>query len=319
MSNYKNNHLQDVLDTHSINREEEKGLLDKYKAKRQEVKDALNEEYGTDIVKIINSGSYSKFTAINTKFDLDLCIHFKRGRFGSLIEMYDSVFTFLKNKYKKEDKDLVKVRKQKVSVGLKFNVGGEDVLFDVTPGRKLPADSSSDENDVKLFLNIEDDPSSKKTNIHKQLEEIKGRTNERETIKLIKVWKYNHKVELKSFLVELLTIKAFEKADEVPRGLWARLEMTLEFIRDNIKSICLKDPGNKSNNVADSLTEDEKDELIEEIDTMLQKVEKDEEKIEYYFPSNPKYPKEKEKKDGSNSQYEKKNSAVTQLPPTTYA
>ncbi|MEJ8802815.1 nucleotidyltransferase domain-containing protein [Pontibacter sp. H249] len=319
MSTYKNNHLQFVLDTHNINREEEKDLLDKYKTKRDKVKDALCEEYGSDIVKIINSGSYSKFTAINTKFDLDLCVHFKREKFKTLKEMHDTIYEFLKKEYKKTDDDLVKVRKQKVSVGLKFNVDGDDVLFDVTPGRKLASDSNSDENDIKLYLNIEDDPTSKKTNIHKQLEKISGRANERETIKLIKVWKFNHDHDLKSFLVELLTMEAFDQAEDVPRGLWARLKMSLEFIRDNIKTISLKDPGNSNNNVADSLTSERKDELHEEIEEMLEKIEKDEKKIEYYFPANPKYPKEEEKKSGNNSQYERKSDATTKLPPTSYA
>ncbi|AMM50710.1 MULTISPECIES: hypothetical protein [Hymenobacteraceae] len=317
MSTYKNEHLQLVLDTHNINRDEEKGLLDKYKTKRDKVKDALYEEYGSDIVKIINSGSYSKCTAINTKFDLDLCVHFKRDRFNTLKEMHDSVYNFLNSNYKKEDDDLVKVRKQKVSVGLKFSVDGEDVLFDVTPGRKLASESTSDENDIKLYLNLEDDPSSKKTNIHKQLDKITGRTNERDTIKLIKVWKFNHDFDLKSFLVELLTMEAFDKAEEVPRGLWARLKMALEFIRDNIKTISLKDPGNSSNNVSDSLTTEAKEELREELEEMLEKIEKDEKKIEYYFPANPKYPKEEVKK--SNSQYERKSEATTKLPPTSYA
>lgn len=290
MSQYKNDHLGCVLKSHNI-KLEEGTLLDNYRAKRDKVQKALKEEYGSDIIKILHSGSYAKHTAINVKFDMDLCVHFKKERFKTLKEMYDSVFDFLNNKYKKDDIDLIKVRRQKVSCGLTFRVDAEDILFDVTAGREYNDDK--EDNDINLYMNT-DDANSKKTNIKKHIEHIEGKSKERECIKLLKVWKFHH-FHIKSFLIELLTIKAFDKQNiDNYSEKWDRLRKVIEFIRDNIETIELEDPANSNNIVTDSLSKEDKTNLKNELKEMLEKIDKDESKIKYYFPVNDKYPCEKE-------------------------
>jgi hypothetical protein len=206
--------------------------------------------------------------------------------------MYDSVYTFLNTNYKKDDDDVTKVRAQKVSTGLTFSVDGETLAFDVTPGRE-PNDDKED-NDIFIYINNDEAQSTrKKTNIFKQIEHIKGKDKERDCIKQLKVWKHVHKFDIKSFFVELLVIKAFEKADidsESKESFWNRLEKTMTFIRDNIKTIQLIDPGNSNNVVSDTLSDEEKDNLKDEMDTILKKIEKDETKIKHYFPINPAHP-----------------------------
>jgi hypothetical protein len=295
----KNKHLECVLSSHNMN-VEEGTLLDNHKAKRDKVKKALEQHYGSKQKKIINSGSYAKHTAINTKFDVDLCIYFNKDAFKKLEIMHNDVYEFLNNNYKKSDNDLIKVRKQKVSIGLTFNVDGEDLLFDVTPGRKMKEDDN--DSDINLYLNVEE-ANSKKTNVEKQIDNIKGRTKERECIKLLKVWKYKHNKEMKSFFVELFVIRAFDNKniDEI-KGQWERLKAVIEYMRDNILSINLEDPGNSNNNVADSLTEEEKKGFKEDFTEILEKIEADELKLKYYFPINEKYPcPDEEKKAGYNT------------------
>ena len=94
----KNKHLKCVIESHDIHLDSGT-LLDNYKTKRAKVKDALNEKFKEKIAKIIHSGSYKKHTAINTKFDMDLCVHFKKGSFSTLKEMYDEVFKFLNSEF----------------------------------------------------------------------------------------------------------------------------------------------------------------------------------------------------------------------------
>ncbi len=106
----KNKHLECVLSSHNMN-VGEGTLLDNHKTKRDKVKQALKDHYGSNQKKIIHSGSYAKHTAINTKFDLDLCIYFKKDAFKRLEEMHNDVYEFLKNDYKKSDTDLIEVRK----------------------------------------------------------------------------------------------------------------------------------------------------------------------------------------------------------------
>ena len=135
----KNLHLDTVIKTHQITKE--KNLLDKHIQKKNEVKEALEEKYGSDVYSPFNSGSYAKNTAINTKFDFDLVSPFKRNAFGSngtLKEMYEDVYNFLYDKYKND----AEMRKQKVSIGLEFyaDSDGDKIKIDVVPGRELNQD-----------------------------------------------------------------------------------------------------------------------------------------------------------------------------------
>lgn len=280
----KNDHLDCVLKSHSI-KLDSGSLLDNYRAKRNKVKEALDKEFSDKIIKTINSGSYAKHTAINTKFDMDLCNHFKKGSFDKLQDMYDAVYKFLNEDF--DDDDIIYVREQKVSIGLKFNVDGEDILFDVTPGRQL--NDAKEDNDIYLYINDETDANRTKTNIHKQIEKIQGRHKERENIKLLKVWKSHH-FKVKSFLVELLVMKAYDKEKiEDVKDLWERLKKVIEFIRDNIETVTLIDPGNSGNNVAKSLTDDEKKDFKKEMANILDEVEKDSTQLKHFFPINSKY------------------------------
>lgn len=292
MTKFKNEHLDSVLKSHSVQLDSG-SMLDHYKAKNQVVREALQKEFGSKLVKSINSGSYAKHTAMNRKFDMDICIHFRRDAFKTLKEMYDAVYEFLSKKFKKQTDDLDEVRKQKVSIGLLFSVDGEDIAFDVTPGRKYK-DDDTDNNDINIHINDDDiEQNYTKTNIAKQIESILGKNKERECIRLLKVWKFVRKFKIKSFFVELLVIKAFEReAIADITGLWNRLEKTMCFIRDNIETVRLIDPGNSNNIVSDSLSDEEKKALKSQMTTILNKIAADENNIKNYFPQNPKYASE---------------------------
>lgn len=224
MATNKNEHLQKVLDTHDINKVEN---LDKYIAKKNAVKKALNEKFSNEKASnAIDSGSYAKHTAINTKFDIDCCIPFRKKEkdedkgFSSLKDMFDEVYKYLKNEYTVEDDDITKddVRKQKVSIGMKFNIDGEEFDMDVVPGRERPHNSDYNSNNTDLSLHIHPPNRSKKevdnnktrikTNIKKHVDLLGGteRTHERKITKLLKVWKTERKNQnggklIKSFMM----------------------------------------------------------------------------------------------------------------------
>ena len=72
MSLKKGKYLQQVLESYKMKYVSD--LMEKYIEKREIVKDALAEKFKDQIVtRTINSGSYAKHDAINTKFDLDVC------------------------------------------------------------------------------------------------------------------------------------------------------------------------------------------------------------------------------------------------------
>jgi len=106
----KNKYLQQALKSYKMSHVQEK--MDKYNPKRDKVKDALETEFWDKIIKrAINSGSMAKFTAINEKYDIDVCQLFKYGAFKTLEEMADAVYDFFVNTF--EDDDFIDYKTRK--------------------------------------------------------------------------------------------------------------------------------------------------------------------------------------------------------------
>lgn len=300
----KSKHLESVIRTHQITKEQQ--LLDKHIQKKNEVKEALEEKYGSNIYAPFNSGSYAKNTAINTKFDFDLVSPFKRNAFGSngtLEQMYNDVYDFLYDKYKNE----AEVKKQKVSIGLEFYADNEgDVIkIDIVPGREFNLDQYKEDENLNLYVyyrygNFNSGSERIKTSITAQINNIKDRATKekdsiRKIIRLLKIWKANKgNYPTKSFFLELITIKAFDN-NVITGNLWEKLKTVLEYIRDNVtnENFKLIDPGNSSNDLADTLTTYEKQQLSSDMKNMLDRISENEENLKTYFPENEKF-KEKE-------------------------
>ncbi|MBW8244229.1 nucleotidyltransferase [Muricauda oceani] len=321
MATDRNEHLHKVLKTHEINKLEN---LDKFIAKKNQVKNALNEKFSEDKASnCMDSGSYAKHTAINTKFDIDCCIPFRKREkdsdkgYSSLSDMFEDVYKYLKNEYTEEDDDIEKddVRKQKVSIGLKFNIDGEEFEMDVVPGRERPSNNDYGNNNTDLSLHIHPPNRSKKevddgktrikTNIKKHLDLLSGssRVHERKVAKLLKVWKTERKNQnggklIKSFMMELYTKEAFDQADEIPNGLWGKVKMVMNHIVDNITENDLVDPANSSNIVSDSMSDTAKSDTKSGMKKTIKDTDEDSDKIKEYFPINEEYDDED---DDSNS------------------
>ncbi len=294
MSTDKSKHLQQVLDTHRMSHIQ--NLLDKHKGKRDEIKEYLEKHYGDKIYNPINSGSYAKHTAINTKFDLDIVAPFKRSSFDTLEKMYEDVYELLSEKFGDE----ANVRKQKVSIGIIFfeDDDGDKINIDVVPGRELSKDSYKDSKDLNLHFREShwgfEKGSHTKTNIQAQIDHISGRNKERGIIRLLKIWKnQNQYKEYKSFLFELITIKAFEK-ENISGTLWEQLKSVMEYIRDNVnvKNFTLIDPGNSNNNVMNTLSNDDKENLSQKMSNMIERIEEDSDNIKTYFKINEEFAEE---------------------------
>jgi len=270
-------------------------LLNKYKEKRNEVKELIESEYGSNIYSPTNSGSYAKFTAINSKFDLDIMVPFKRNSFSTLEEMFENVFEFLESKYK----DVASVRKQKVSIGIEFfeDEDGDTISVDVVPGRELSQDNYSDDKNLNLLFNDQTSFLSKnsylKTNIQAQIDHIKSRESERKVIRLLKIWKSSNAEPYKSFLLELITIKAFDN-ENITGNLWENLKTVMEYIRDNVttESFKLIDPGNSNNNLMDTLETWDRSNLSNRMKIIIERIEENEDNIKTYFPVNEKFDKD---------------------------
>jgi len=321
MSTDLNKHLNCVLESYKIKKEQV--LLDKHISKGDEIKEALEEKYGTNIYTPFNSGSYAKNTAVNKKFDFDFMVPFKRDAFDTLENMFTDLFEFLDDKYK----STAIIKKQKVSIGLEFypDDDGDIIKIDIVPGRELNKDQYEKDNKLNLYVNqtfgkLNAGSDYIRSNIQAQISKIKDRaTKEKDTIRsiirLLKVWKINRNQQIKSFFIELITIKAID-SKKVSGDLWELLREVLEFIRDEVKTVSLPDPGNTSNEVADTLTDYEKIALSDNMKYLLERVEENSDNIKIYFPVNEKHPCTEESKSGN--KYEIKKEGVFVPPPVRF-
>ncbi len=314
MSLNKVEYLSDVLETHRMSKIED--LVEKFKSKRDEVKSTILEEYGSSMYSPFDSGSFKKHTAINTKFDLDVVAPFKKDAFGTLENMFNGLYEFLDKKYGAE----AYVRKQKVSIGIEFHEDEDrDVIsLDIVPGRELNQDEYPESKNLNLYVYSQYGLFQKstyiQTNIHSQIEHIRAKENERKIIRLLKIWKNSNVEKYKSFLLELMTIKAFQK-ENISGNLWDKLKAVMEYIRDNVEKEDFKliDPGNSNNNVLDTLEDWERGNLSARMQTIINRVEENAENLKSYFPVNEEF----ENKDTGNSSYGIKGSTVTaSIPPT---
>jgi len=219
--------------------------------------------------------------------------------------MFTSLYDFLDKEYG----SVAIVRKQKVSIGVIFfaDQDGDTISIDVVPGRELNADQYEEDKKINLFVDstygIINEKAYLQTNINAQIEHIKSRDNERKVIRLFKIWKATKKEPYKSFFFELITIKAFDKV-ETTGNLWDKIKVVIEYIRDNITqdNFTLKDPGNSGNDVVDTLTATQRMSLKNSMETLLQRIEENDDNIKWYFEINREFEQKEENKGyGKNS------------------
>lgn len=316
MSINKNNYLQQVLESYKMKHVSD--LMEKYIKKREVVKDALAEKFKDQIVtRAINSGSYAKHDAINTKFDLDICQPFKRNAFDTLEEMTDAVFDFFNEEFEDDDLVAYATRKQRVSTGITFVIDGDEIQMDIVPGRELSAGDYVYTRRLNLFVcpKLLESASTTQTNIQKHIDLVKGKNSERDIFRLLKVWKTNKNTKkVKSFFLELITIRAFEKCSDVPTGIWEKLEMVLEYIRDNVETIRLEDPANSNNVVSDTMTDSEKENLCWDMTQILEQIKSSDNSLKSYFPVNDEFNDDKDEEDKTNAALEIARSGIVQKP-----
>jgi len=303
MATNKNEHLKSVLDSYKMTLINEK--LNKFKEKKKEIKEKLIEKYGSGVYYIFNSGSYAKDTSINTKFDIDIVVPFKRNTFDTIEDMFNDVLGYLSKEYE----GVAKVRPQKVSVGVTFPQDDEGIIVsvDVVPGREILKDSYSETRDLNIYFKEPawgfEKGTYTKTNIESQIEHIKNTGDDvedvRNIIRLLKIWKTNFGEEYKSFFLELITIKAFSRLD-ITGNKWEKLKTVMTYIKDNVakEGFSLKDPGNSNNNVAESLSKGQRSSLATTMDTIIENIESKSDNIKYYFPINDNHGEDKKAKYG---------------------
>lgn len=308
----KSDYLGSVLETHRMAHIET--LVDKFKIKRAEIKEKIEQEYEDNIYSPFNSGSWKKHTAINSKFDLDLVVPFKRNSYSTIPEMFNGLYDFLYQEFK----DVAKVRKQKVSIGVSFfaDDDGDEIEIDIVPGRELSKDDFPETSKLNLNVNTYDG-NYIQTNIEAQIENIKGKSDARQIIRLLKIWKHQQSKDFKSFFMELIVIKAFD-SKIITGSLWDKLKIVLEYISDEVikDDFTLIDPGNSNNDISRNLSSYQKQSLKNDFDSILSDIDNKDENLQNHFRENDEYKEEEKANESSNSGYKVGDSSKAIIPPS---
>lgn len=179
------------------------------------------------------------------------------------------------------DNSLTAVRTQKHSLGLSFKVANKERRIDVVPLRQV----NNGTGDNYLFVgnsSLFGSPTYKKTNPKKQLAALNFTLKQKRIIKLLKAWKIENSISIKSMHLEYLVHKAF-KSRKMPADIDKCLLEVIRFIGNNITTLRFVDPGNSNNIISNTLTGRQKINIRDYCFEMIDNIRKDEMNIMDYF------------------------------------
>lgn len=249
--------------------------------KGSQLKQTLYDKFKYDLIKYPNfNGSIVKGTSIQNS-DIDIQLRFKKS-IGTIEEVFNKVYEFLT--YELDDVLIINVRKQKHSIGVTYNLHGEKFRIDVVPSR-ISENTSKDDYICVNSSSFFGQSSFKKINSNKQLKVLNFSNQEKKVVKLLKIWKNENDINLKSVYLELLVKKAFQNG-VVVRTIDKSLLEAINYIGEHIHKIRIIDPANSNNIISDTMTYDEKVSLSAYCLDMIDNIKKDKINIIDYFPKN---------------------------------
>lgn len=172
---------------------------------------------------------------VNVGFDLDLVVYFPPTSQFSVKDLYVSVEQrLLAHQYR--------LSRHNVALRLPYQEGFN---VDVVVGRAMDntykyANLYSSENDT-----------TKQTSIKTHIDLVRKNGGYQPVVRLLKIWKVRHNLNVGSFVLELATDRALRGN----RGdLENRFLTVLQFLRDRFTTVRLEDPANSNNIITDSLS-----------------------------------------------------------------
>ena len=220
-------------------------LLQKYDVSEQQVKSlqwvreqlegVLTGSWKTGDPRFYYGGSYAKNTMVNLSFDLDLVVYFPPTDMFTVKVLYESVERRLVEKS-------YKLSRHNVALRLPYDGG---FYVDVVVGRAM----DSTYRYANLYASERD--TTKQTSIKTHIDLVRRNGGYQEVVRLLKIWKMRHNLNVGSFLLELATARALQNN----RGdLENRFVTVLEFLRDRLTTARLEDPANSSNVITDDIS-----------------------------------------------------------------
>jgi len=210
---------------------------------RKEVEQVLRDEFG-DAPRIREGGSKAKGTMIKESYDLDLSSYFAHdddSAGATLEEIYDRTESALAKKYATVSKgSAIRVRDPDQDA---------DLHVDVVPGRFVKG------KDGDVFLHrTTGDKERLKTNLDVHVAHVKE-SGVIDAIRLMKLWREREKLQVKTFVLELLVVKLL--TDKKDASLTDQLLHVWTEFRDHAGDLAVEDPANPEGNDLSDLLNDE--------------------------------------------------------------
>lgn len=205
--------------------------------RRKDVEALLREAFSGASPTIRYGGSMAKGTMIKDAYDLDVVCYFPHDGTvagDTLEDIYGNVKLALDGDYYVEPKaSALRI----MGTGAEYQV---DFHVDVVPGRYVD-DAKSD----TFLYQASGDKKRLKTNVQVHIEHVRD-SGVRPAIRLVKLWRYRHGLQLKHFVLELLVIKLLKsKADQ---SLESQLAHVWTKFRDDADGLSVQDPANPTGN-----------------------------------------------------------------------
>lgn len=221
--------------------------------------DLLAKRFLSELIsKPTRLGSTERGTALNRKFDIDIALKFKPRSFTSTESMYFDVLDFLESQV--GEHSIVSVRDQRKSIGVIFDIGGNEERIDIVPCKITKGLTSG-----YLFVNeqgiLSNSYSFTKTNIG-ILNKAKLSETQKKIVVILKDWKHRNNLPLKSYLLEQLVLDAYRCNISIPKSFTKKVVMVLKHISNNLDVAIIRGQENSNNILTDIPTED-KDKVIQ--------------------------------------------------------
>lgn len=202
--------------------------LQRIRGLRDELSAHLSRQLGGG-PRVYYGGSYGKGTMIRDSFDLDLVVYYPHTETRTLRQLFGTVHQALVN-------GNYIVHPQTVALRLPYE---SSFHVDVVPGRAQDHTFRY----ATLYKNTEP-PSSLQTSLKVHIDAVR-KSELRQLVRLLKIWRLRHSVPLKTFALELVAARAL--ADRRRDEYATAFRTILEFIAQHMPGVRLEDPANTSN------------------------------------------------------------------------
>jgi len=229
-----NEYLEKILEVQTLAQDSKE--LKTLREKRDEIECHLRKTFGSSPT-LRYGGSHAKGTLVKDSYDLDVVCYFPRvdSDAGETLEgIYNRVRDTLLPHYHVEPK------------GSALRIKGLDHVdfhIDVVPGRFV----SEDTDDVFLYRSS-GDKCRLKTNIATHIKHVRN-SGVTKAIRLMKVWRTRHGLQLKTFVLELIVIDTLAGSTA---SLDKQARKVLERLRDQADWISVADPANGGNDLSEA-------------------------------------------------------------------